>query len=437
MKRDYVAVIQAGGKGTRMRDLTLDKIPKPLLALNGKPMIEWQIESLAKYGITEFIFILGHLGNLIEQYFGNGSKWQVNIKYIYENQPLGSAGALYYAKEAIGDRDVILVFGDVMFEIDWKRYIQYHEEHGGVVTLLAHPNAHPFDSDLLIVDKDDKVTGIDSKNNVRNYYYKNIVNAGISIFRKELLDSLTDAQKTDYESELVEPLMSKGKVYAYNTPEYVKDVGTPERFYTSCEEQKKGVWVAKSLENTQRAIFLDRDGTINVLKGFLSRAEDFELLPNVVEAIRKINGSEYLAIVATNQPVIARGECTFKELENIHKKLETDLGKEGAFVNDIFFCPHHPDKGYEGEVPQLKMDCDCRKPKIGMLNKAAKKYNIDLSNSWYIGDTTVDIQTGCNAGMKTILVHTGEAGKDGKYTVVPDYEAVDLLEAVNKIIENK
>ena len=161
MKRDYVAVIQAGGKGTRMRDLTLDKIPKPLLALNGKPMIEWQIESLAKYGITEFIFILGHLGNLIEQYFGNGSKWQVNIKYIYENQPLGSAGALYYAKEAIGDRDVILVFGDVMFEIDWKRYIQYHEEHGGVVTLLAHPNAHPFDSDLLNVDKDDNVTGID------------------------------------------------------------------------------------------------------------------------------------------------------------------------------------------------------------------------------------------------------------------------------------
>lgn len=166
--------------------------------------------------------------------------------------------------------------------------------------------------------------------------------------------------------------MQKGEIYAYNTPEYVKDVGTPERFYAACEEQKKGVWNAKSLANRQKAIFLDRDGTINVLKGFLKRVDDFELLPNVIEAIKRINASEYLVIVATNQPVIARGECSFEELENIHKKLETELGKTGAFVNDIFFCPHHPDKGYEGEIPELKINCDCRKPKTGMLNTAAE-----------------------------------------------------------------
>ena len=437
MNQKYVAVIQAGGMGTRMRELTQDKIPKPLLALNGKPMIEWQIQSLKKYGIAEFVLILGHLGHLIEQYFEDGSKWDVNIKYIYENQPLGSAGALYYAKDIIGKRDVILVFGDVMFEIDWKRYIRFHEEHNGKVTLLAHPNAHPLDSDLLIVDDEEKVTGIDSKKNIRNYYYKNIVNAGLSIFKREILDDLKEAKKTDYEADLIEPLMQKGEIYAYNTPEYVKDVGTPERFYAACEEQKKGVWNAKSLANRQKAIFLDRDGTINVLKGFLKRVDDFELLPNVIEAIKRINASEYLVIVATNQPVIARGECSFEELENIHRKLETELGKEGAFVNDIFFCPHHPDKGYEGEIPELKINCDCRKPKTGMLIKAAGKYNINLKDSWYIGDTTVDVQTGYNAGMKTVLVHTGEAGKDGKYAVVADYEAEDLLGAVNIIINNE
>lgn len=437
MDRNYIVVIQAGGKGTRMKDLTQDKIPKPLLSLNGKPMIEWQILSLKKYGIADFVLILGHLGSLIKEYFGDGSKWGIRIDYIYETEPLGSAGALYYARKFIKTSNVIFVFGDVMFELDWKRFINFHEKHDGTVTLLAHPNAHPFDSDLLILGRDDKTVGIDAKNNDRNYNYKNIVNAGISIFKPELLYDLQKVRKVDYEFDLVKPLMSQDKVYAYNTPEYVKDAGTPERFYAACEEQKNGVWKAKCLANKQKAIFLDRDGTINVLKGFLRKAEDFELLPSVVGAIKKINSSEYLAVVATNQPVVARGECTLAELENIHNKLQTELGKSGAFVNDIFFCPHHPHKGYIGEVPELKVDCDCRKPKIGMIIRAAEKYNIDLSKSWYVGDSTVDIQTGINAGMKTILVHTGEAGKDGKFVVTPDFEAEDLLAAVERIVKPK
>jgi D,D-heptose 1,7-bisphosphate phosphatase len=434
--RDYIAVIQAGGKGTRMLEFTKDLIPKPLLEINGKPMMQWQMEFLIEYGITEFIFIIGHLGEKIKDYFGDGSKWQAHISYIEETEPLGSAGALYYTKEKLANRDVILIFGDVMFDIDWNRFITYHEGKNAVVTLLAHPNAHPYDSDLLIIDKDGVVTGIDSKNNIRDYNYKNIVNAGLAIFRNELLDELTEAKKIDFESQLVEPLMCKGKVYAYNTPEYVKDAGTPERFRKVCKEQASGVWAAKCLKHKQKAIFLDRDGTINVLKGFLRKEEDFELLSGVAEAIKMINSSEYLVIVATNQPVIARGECTFEELTRIHTKLETLLGREGAFVNDIFFCPHHPDKGYEGEVLELKIDCDCRKPKIGMLIKAADKYNIDLSKSWYIGDTTMDIQTGINAGMKTILVKTGEAGQDGKYLVSANFEATDLKQAVDFILRN-
>ena len=323
-----------------------------------------------------------------------------------------------------------------MFDLDWSRFIAYHEEKKAIVTLLAHPNAHPFDSDLLIVKQDGIVEGIDSKTNVRDYNYKNVVNAGLSIFENRLLDTLTVAKKTDFESQLVKPLMASGEVYAYNTPEYVKDAGTPERFKKACEEQENGVWAAKSLKNKQKAIFLDRDGTINVLKGFLKRADDFELLPNVAEAIKAINSSEYLAIVATNQPVVARGECTFEELEKIHTKLETLLGRQGAFINDLFYCPHHPHKGYEGEVKELKFDCDCRKPKIGMLLKAAEKYNIDLSQSWFVGDTTMDIQTGINAGMKTLLVKTGEAGTDKKYDVNPTNVANTLLDAIRYILSD-
>ena len=437
MKREYIAVIQAGGKGTRMRELTRDEIPKPLLRLNNKPMIEWQIISLARYGVTKFIFIVGYLGKCIEEYFGDGSKWNIKIKYIYESKPLGSAGALYYAKNYVADQDVILVFGDIMFDIDWKRYLSFHEEQDGIITLLAHPNSHPYDSDLLIADNNDQVLDIDSKSNIRNYYYKNLVNAGLSVFKNGLLSRFCEEKVLDYEADVVHPLMGQGLVYAYRTPEYVKDVGTPERFFSACQEQKKGIWSKKNLSHKQKAIFLDRDGTLNVLIGFLKRAEDFKLLPGVADAIKCINESEYLAIIATNQSVVARGEGSLEELENIHKKLQTDLGQAGAFVNDIFFCPHHPHKGYKGEIPELKIDCDCRKPKIGMLLKAANKYNIDLSNSWYIGDSTIDIQTGINANMKTVLLRTGEGGKDGKYNVVPDYEVNNLKEAIDRIFQER
>ena len=437
MERQYIAVVQAGGKGTRMRELTHDEIPKPLLLVNGRPMIEWQILQLREYGIKDFILITGHLGEKIEEYFLDGSEWGVSIKYIRESIPLGSAGALYHVKKYAKDKDVILVFGDVMFELDWNRFISFHEKKNGVVTLLAHPNAHPYDSDLLIVDSDDRVTGIDSKNNLRNYNYKNCVNAGLSIFKGSLLEQIREEEKLDYESQLVEPLMKNGLVFAYNTPEYVKDAGTLDRFATVCKEQLDGIWDAKCLINKQKAVFLDRDGTINVHKGFLRSVDEFELIQGVAEGIKMLNQSPYLVIVATNQPVIARGECTFEELDNIHKKMETDLGKEGAFLNDVFFCPHHPHKGYKGEISELKIDCDCRKPKIGMLQMAAVKYNIDLTQSWYVGDTTMDIQTGINAGMRTVLVKTGEAGQDGKYDAIPTAVKENLLETADYILKSK
>jgi len=437
MRRQYIAVIQAGGKGTRMRELTHDEIPKPLLLINGKPMIEWQILQLKEYGIKEFIFVIGHLGEKIEEYFENGSKWGINIRYIRENVPLGSAGALYHVKKYAKEKDIILVFGDVMFEIDWNRFIAFHEKKNGLVTLLAHPNAHPYDSDLLIVDKNDRVNEIDSKNNIRDYNYKNCVNAGLSIFKSSILLQITEEKKLDFESQIVEPLMGAGQVFAYNTPEYVKDAGTPDRFATVCKEQLDCVWDAKCLKNKQKAVFLDRDGTINVHKGFLKSTDEFELITGVAEGIKALNRSPYLVIVATNQPVIARGECTLEELDSIHKKMETDLGKKGAFLNDILFCPHHPHKGYKGEIPELKIECDCRKPKIGMLLSAASKYNIDLSQSWYVGDTTMDIQTGNNAGTRTVLVKTGEAGMDGKYNVTPTVIKENLLEAVQYILKNE
>ncbi len=434
MINNYVAVIQAGGKGTRLRRLTHDEIPKPLLALNGKPMIQWQIENLKKYGVTEFIIIIGYLGDRIREYFQDGQNLGVHIRYIAEEQPLGSAGALYFVKEWIGSRNFFVIFGDVMFDMDAVRMIHFHEEKNALATLLVHPNSHPQDSDLVVLDGENRIIGFDSKQNVREYWYDNCVNAGIYILSGEILKHITEAVRLDLEKDVLFPAIDTGRIFGYRTTEYVKDVGTAERFIAAEKEQREGLWQNRNLSRLQKCIFLDRDGTVNRYHGLISREEFLELEDYAAEAIRRINASGYLAIVVTNQPVVARGLCSIEDIQRIHRKLSVLLGRQGAYLDDIIFCPHHPDKGYPEENPLYKIVCNCRKPATGMIDAMVNKYHIDREDSFMIGDSTLDIQTGKNAGLQTILVHTGQAGSDGKYAVKADREAYNLAEAVEMIL---
>lgn len=436
MTEKYVAVIQAGGKGTRVRELTQDKIPKPLMEINGKTMLEWQIENLIQNGIREIIMITGHLGDRIEAYIGDGSKWGIQISYIRETEPLGSAGALYYLKDRCS-KDILLIFGDVMFDIDWERFIGFHEKTGGLVTLLVHPNSHPQDSDLVVLDDDSKVLSFDYKNRIRNYFYENCVNAGIYILSAEVLERFSKVQKTDLEKDILLPLIEEGKVYGYRTPEYVKDAGTPERFQRVSREQQEGIWNRKNLKNRQACVFLDRDGTVNRYQGLLYAEEQFALETGAAEAVRRLNEAGFLVILVTNQPVVARGLCGIEDVKRIHRKMQVLLGEEGAYLDDIMFCPHHPDKGFPGENILYKISCNCRKPAIGMIAHAVEKYNIDLSQSFIIGDSTIDIQTGKNAGIRTILLLTGQAGRDKKYEAAPDFTAENLAEAVTVVLNHE
>lgn len=425
------AVIIAGGKGTRLHSVSTE-IPKAMFPVLGKPILEYQLESLVRSGVSDITLIVGHLKESIMAYFEDGRSFGVKIRYIEEDEPLGTAGALYYLKRE--EHPFFLVFGDLMLDIDFSRFMAFHKERQSMITLYVHPNGHPYDSDVIVADQSDKVMRILSKKAMRDFYYHNLVNAGVYCIDPKALELIERPAKMDLEKNLISKLITCGGVYAYKCTEYVKDMGTPERLEAVSADVRNGIVSTRSLKRKQRAIFLDRDGTINEYVSFLRRTEQFRLLPRVTEAIRKINVSPYLAIVATNQPVIARGEVSFEELEEIHKKMEVELGRGGAYLDDIFFCPHHPHKGFPGEVSELKIDCACRKPKPGMLLRAAEKYNIDLSSSWYVGDTTMDAQTGTNAGTRTILVRTGEAGLDGKYDAQPDYIAKDLLDAVAYIL---
>ena len=396
----------AGGKGTRISSIASD-IPKPMIQIEGKPVLEWEIECLRKQGFTDLLITVSHLGQTIIDYFGDGSKFGVNIEYYFEKEPLGNAGALFKIKDKLTD-DFLLLNADAIFDIDFNRFVNYHREKGGLVTLFTHPNSHPYDSGVIVSNNDGSVEKWLTKEDARPEWYKNRVNAGLHVINKKLLDVEINTPKIDLDRQLLKPFQGTGKMFVYDSPEYVKDMGTPDRYYSVCEDFKRGVVQAKNLKNKQKAIFLDRDGTINKYVGFLRNIDDFELIDGVSEAIKMINSSGYLAIVVTNQPVIARGEVTFEQLDEIHNKMETLLGKEGAYLDAIYYCPHHPHKGYEGEIPELKFDCECRKPKPGMLLKAAEEFNIDLSNSWMVGDGDNDVLAGIAAGCKTRKIEEGE-----------------------------
>jgi len=411
----------AGGKGTRIASIASD-IPKPMIRIWGKPILEHQIENLKACGLKDITLVTGHLGSVIRDYFGDGSAFGVSISYFEEQQPLGTAGALFKMPELTDD--FLLLCGDVILDVDLNRFIRFHQEHKAWASLMAHPNGHPYDSSLLITEQmppkekgglpveTHRVTGWLNKEDERRYY-KNRVNAGIEIISPALLKHTMEhftprhpeqPDKIDLDRDVLKPGIATGRIFAYDTPEYIKDMGTPDRYYEVEKDLESGRVAARNLKKKQKAIFLDRDGTINKHKGFLTNAKDLELIPGVAEAIRQINRSGFLAVVISNQPVIARGDCTFEELDAIHQKMETELGKEGAFLDAIYYCPHHIDKGFEGERPDYKFDCDCRKPKPGLLLKAAKEWNIDLTASYMIGDSDIDVQAGKNAGVKEALL---------------------------------
>ena len=370
-------IIMAGGRGTRIAEL-FPNIPKPLIPVDGMPILEREIRSLVEQGFNDIILTVGYLADKIIDYFGDGHQLGAKIDYFVEKTPLGNAGALFRIRNKIGQEPFFLLNADAAFDVDFQRMMEYHKKKGGLVTLFTHPNSHPYDSGLILANKDGVVDKWLSKEDARPQWYENRVNAGLHIIDPKVLEmvesSVDLSGKVDLDRQILKPLCGTGKMYCYDSPEYVKDMGTPDRFHQVEADYKNGIVQAKNLHNMQKAIFLDRDGTINKYVGFLRNIDDFELIEGAAEAIKLINQSGYLAIVVTNQPVIARGEVSWDELNEIHRKMETLLGKEGAYLDGIYICPHHPDKGFANEVKELKIDCDCRKPKPGMLLKAAEDF---------------------------------------------------------------
>lgn len=435
MSRQVRTVILAGGKGTRIREVE-NKLPKPMIDICGKPLLHRQLDWLRSQNVDEVTLITGHLGEKIRGYFSNGENFGISISYIQENEPLGTAGSLALLNKS--EKPTLLINGDVLFDISLRRLIQYHVNMNADITLVTHPNDHPYDSSIIETSSDGRVKKWHNKEDSRGCL-RNRVNAGIHLLNSIVIEEIVRNganRKIDLDREILKPSISKKRIFAYDTTEYIKDIGTPDRYAEACEEFLLGIVESKNRDKTQKAFFLDRDGTINRHSGFITKQEQVELEFEAAEAIKKINKSGFLGILITNQPVIARGDCTKYQLEIVHNRLEELLGERGAYLDDIFYCPHHPHGGYEGEIAEYKVRCDCRKPKPGLIYQAAEKHNIDLSKSYMIGDSVIDVQAGSSAGCKTGYIYSNE-GSDNlmkKNIVKADYLGSNLEEVVEKIL---
>lgn len=438
MKNKIRVVILAGGEGKRLREIISD-LPKPMVDICGKPLLHRQLDWLISQGVEEVTISIGYKGDKIRDYFSNGENFGIKINYIVEAEPLGTAGSLVLLEDF--DGETLFFNGDILFDMSLVRLLEHHREKRADITIVTHPNDHPYDSSLVDVSDDGRVRRWYDKG-ANHEGRRNIVNAGVHILSPcivEKIKRMNVGSKIDFDGQVLKPHLDVFRIFAYQTPEYIKDIGTPDRYAQACEDFKLGVVGEKNLAKKQKAIFLDRDGTINKYKGFVREPNQLELEEGVIEAIKNINRSGFLAIVITNQPVVARGECTFYELETIHDYLEALLGEGGAYLDGIFYCPHHPDKGYEGEVTNLKLNCECRKPKPGLLYQAADYYNIDLTNSYMVGDSISDIVAGQNAGcMSGFISERDDWGErfGGAKLKFPDYFGKDLREVVEIILND-
>lgn len=420
----------AGGRGTR---LGLTDLPKPMVPVAGKPLLQRQVEMAKRQGFREFLFLTNHLADRIESHFGDGSQLDVRIDYVSEPTARGTAGAVKDAGSYL-DESFVLLYGDILLDVDLADLVDHHHREKAIATLLVHPNNHPADSDLVLADDDGIVRGIRSKPHPEGALLPNLVNAAVHVLDRRALDYVPETGAPDWGRDVFARMVAAGeRMVAHRSSEYAKDVGTPSRLQQAEIDVRSGRLERLSRRKPRPAVFLDRDGVLNEEVNGVHKPGDLKLLAGSARAVRRINEAGFPAICVTNQPDVAKGFLSLDDLTQVSAALDTRLAEEGAYLDDLFFCPHHPEVGWPGEVADLKIECDCRKPRPGLILHASKVHNLDLSRSWIVGDREVDVVAGHEAGTRAVLVTNGSLSAEPRSSA--DHVADDLDAAVTHILE--
>ena len=347
----FEVAILAGGAGTRLQART-GPLPKPMVPILGMPLLEYQLALCRRHGFSRILLLVHHAHEVIRAHFGDGSAHGVSIGYAVEQAPRGTAGALLDALSQVLGTFVVL-YGDTYLDVDLRRMWDVHASRGADATLFVHPNDHPHDSDLVELDQQSFVTALHPYPHPEERDNDNLVNAALFVVQRHAFEGMVSAAEPSDLARHAFPAMLKAgrRLYGYVSPEYIKDIGTPERLEKVECDIGAGVPERLSGRVLRSAVFLDRDGTLNREVRYLDTPDRIEVLDGATEAIRRVNQSGHLAIVITNQPAVARGDVTAEGLERIHTRLEHVLASSGAYLDAIYACPHHPDSGFPGEVP--------------------------------------------------------------------------------------
>ena len=409
------AAIVAGGMGTRAVEMTAGRIPKALLPIAGVPIIFRQLRTLRREGIVRVNVLAGHLGDQLQTAIASeAAKLDLTVKIIIEAAPLGTGGCLA-ALEPTAE-DILVVYGDMLFDIALAPLQEFHSRKSALLTVVAHPNDHPRTSDLII-EEDGLVKAVLPRDRPRTEDYRNLVAAGVYLASPTFFSRLDRGTKADMIHDVLPRLIaSGGRIAAYNTPEYLRDVGTPSRHAVAERDVVSGRVEALNKAHRRPAIFFDCDGVLNEEPGSqgVLTANDVVLIPGAGTAVARARGAGLLTVAVTNRPQVAKGLVTFDGLDHILGRLEALLAADSGVLDRIYYCPHHPETGFPGEIPALKVRCECRKPGTLLLRRAVDELPIDKPRSALIGDSLRDIGAARAFGIWAYGVRTGAACRDSQ-----------------------
>lgn len=375
------AVILAGGYGTRMRPFT-DTYPKPMYPFEGKPFLEYLIEQVKSFGISDIVLLLGYLPEKIMDYFGDGAKWGVHIRYCVTPVEYETGLRLKSAAdEGALSQEFLFMYCDNYCPIDYRRLCREYYANHALIQFTAYANTDGYTKNNLRLAESGLVEVYDKTRTAENLAG---VDIGYAIVNRDVLD-LMPRENENFERIVYPQLVDRKAMFATVTYHRYYSVGSWER-----------IELTKQFFRPKKAIFLDRDGTLNVRPPkacYIERPEDFIWLPGAREAVKVLKNAGYEIILISNQPGIARGKLTEETLAAIHKKMQAELAEIGAAIDHIYYCPHDWDEG-----------CFCRKPKPGMLYKAQRDLGLDLTKCWMLGDDERDMHAGGDAGCRCMII---------------------------------
>jgi histidinol-phosphate phosphatase family protein len=407
------AVILCGGRGARLGE-SVRSLPKPMLPVGGKPVLDHVIANLAIAGVRDFVLAAGYLGATIEEYYAGANRHPgCMVRTVIESEPLGTAGAVRFCADLL-DEDFVLAYGDVFIDFAADGLIAVHEAQHPLATLLVRASDHPWDSHLVDTDASGRVREFIHRHDPARRY-RNVANAAVYVLSRRILDYVPADRASDFGADVFPAAIAAGEVIRTHTLEeegFVKDMGTPERL-AAVEEYLADRALAAAARAAPRPIdtvFLDRDGVLNDDVDLVRSPEQLELLPGAAEAVARLNRAGIRCVVVTNQPVIARGLCTEDTLSAIHEKLQRLIRARGGELAAIYHCPHHPETHHGEGVPSLRRACRCRKPSPGMLFDARRDLGLDLARCAMVGDHARDVRAGRAAGVRTALIDRACAG---------------------------